>query len=323
MDLLKGFHSEFAWFIYGMLILATVWFFMGGPNNETAHEGAYIEPPAPLDSGRVYGTYYEGGDINQPQTLNLPQGPGNFIRKADAIIESFLSQARQAQEVNVASFLTKKIYFEDFAKAKENNVDKEFLHIVGDDSIKGSERISGLVLRGSGLNKAIVIPKAVNLPVLGTTPEKVDVYLQPGGKAIITTGRSPIGSSFRVNKCMGYLQQFQNFYPDIANICPPPANEIKSFGPANDTICVEFVEKTPRCTIPQGAPPRDLTASCVNFLAEKLNYNACVANHKNDKDFYSKEWRLFLNQDSELWKNKNEIIRLTEANGTIIDSITY
>lgn len=318
-----GFHSQFGWLLWGLVLLGFIWFFTGGTQSETAHEGAYIKPLAPIDSGRAYGTYYEGEDAKQNETLNLPQAPGNFLREASFLIGDIFSEIKEVKDTRVTPLLGKKIYFGDTTKAKAKNPDGEYLRIEIDPYTKNAQNISGLVLRGAGFNTSILIPKAASLPILGTSSVKTDVILPPGGNAIVVSGRSPIGTSFRMNKCAGYLNQFQNYAPDLDRNCPYPADELKAYGPYREVACAEFIEKIPRCEVFQGAPPKTLSNTCVDFLAEKLNYNACVADHKNDKDFYSNEWRLFLNQPNELWKNNDEIIRLMDADGAVLDAVTY
>lgn len=318
-----GFHSQFGWLLWGLVLLGFIWFFTGGTQSETAHEGAFLEPPRPLDGGRAYGTYYEGKDRKQDETLDLPQAPGNFLREVSLFIGDALTQAKEIRDTRVIPLLGKKIYFGDMTQAKAKNPDEEYIFIEIDPYTKNAENISGLILRGAGFNTSILIPKAVNLPISGTSPAKTDAILPPGGHAVITSGRSPIGTSFRVNKCTGYLNQFQKYVPDLDKNCPLPTDELKTYGPYGEATCSEFVEKIPRCAVFQGAPPKTLSNVCVDFLAEKLNYNACVADHKNDRDFYSNEWRLFLNQPDKLWKNSGEIIRLMNAEGAVLDAVTY
>ena len=85
------FHKEFGWLFWGLIALGILWFFMGGPSKETARGGAYIKPPAPLDSGRVYGNYYEGTPSVQKQKLDLPEAPANLIRFIEAPIRKLLN----------------------------------------------------------------------------------------------------------------------------------------------------------------------------------------------------------------------------------------
>ena len=81
MGFFKHFHNHFGWLFWGLIILGFVWFFTGGLLRDSSHEGLYLKPPAPLDSGQVYGKYYAGptGTSTQKEKLDIPQWPGNFV----------------------------------------------------------------------------------------------------------------------------------------------------------------------------------------------------------------------------------------------------
>ena len=72
--------------------------------------------------------------------------------------------------------------------------------------------ITGLIMRNI-LGKSAVIAGASNLPYQGRINEVADVIVGPGSSIYIIQGISPLGVSFRVNKCIGYLAQYQDFYP--------------------------------------------------------------------------------------------------------------
>jgi hypothetical protein len=64
-------------------------------------------------------------------------------------------------------------------------------------------------------------------------------------------------------------------------------------------------------------------AECHSFIKEKVNYNGCVASHKNDSGFFKSEWRVYLGKNDELWKNKREMIILYDQQGKVIDQLSY
>lgn len=323
MDILKGLHKEFGWFIWGLVGLGAIWFFTGGPNNATARGGQYIKPLAPIDSGEVYGKYYAGSPVKSGETLDLPQSPADVVRTAGSKIEDFFTESEKAKQIHITSLLAKRISFDGIAGAKASDANEEYLRILASEYAKGPIAVSGLLLRGTGYDSAVLVPRAVELPILGASATKKDVYLPPGGRALVSSGRSPIGTSFRANMCTGYLDQFQNYAPDLRRECPTPLEELRQTELVGEEACVEFVEKIPRCRIYQGKLPNSLSGACRVFVTEKLNYNACVAAHKNDEDFYKDEWRLFLDQQEELWRDRNEIIRLIDAKENVVDAITY
>lgn len=43
------------WFLMIMLLLWVVWFETGGPQRQSAFAGPFMKPPAPVNTGAVYG----------------------------------------------------------------------------------------------------------------------------------------------------------------------------------------------------------------------------------------------------------------------------
>jgi hypothetical protein len=76
----KSLHKEFAWFIWPLVGIGLLWFFRGGPASPTAHEGQFIKPLAPLDSGEAYGKYYAGEPTAKTEKIDLPEAPTTIIR---------------------------------------------------------------------------------------------------------------------------------------------------------------------------------------------------------------------------------------------------
>lgn len=322
MDILIGLFKEGGWFLFGLFLIAVVWFLNGGTENPEAHEGPYLKPPAPLSTGEAYGGAYLSEDRSK-QSLDLPQAPAVAWRNVQESIADFASLSQEADKVHTKSLLSKSIYLDSVAGAQSSDPQKEYLRILSDDASDKTVDISALSLRGSAYGVTAQIPQAAEKPVLASAYEKSDVMVPPGGRVLISSGRSPIGTSFRVNACTGYLNQFQTFTPDLRQECPDPIEELKKTSAYDDYSCRAFVEGLPRCRAYGGALPPTMSAACKGFIAQKLNYNSCVAAHSSEKDFYRDEWRLFLEQTTELWKNKQEIIRLMDPNGATIDAITY
>ena len=100
--------------------------------------------------------------------------------------------------------------------------------------------------------------------------------------------------------------------------------KIKISGPnALNDACIDFIERMRTCTINAKPLPLTMQYECSSFINSEINYQTCVTNHKNEEDFYKSEWRIFLNRDEELWKAKRETIRLLDADGKVIDSLSY
>lgn len=175
----------------------------------------------------------------------------------------------------------------------------------------------------------IGIPQGVELYIVGEVNELQDIYLRPGESAVIATRQSPVGVSFRVNRCSGFLSDTQNFEPPLRTICmdprevlPPTVENIKSY----DDECVRFVENFGRCSYVTSTIEgfTELSQACRDKIQPRFTYNYCSSVHANDSDFYDeKNWRIFLNQDKIIWKENYEIIRLLDEKHRTVDVFNY
>ncbi len=316
--------GDFGWLIWGLVGIGIIWFLTGGAYSQSARGGAYLKPPAPLDTGEVYGTYYEGTPKSNDDTkLDLPRKPGEIIRKLTSGLLDLMKESETPEKINSSSPLSKSIRFDGVAGANESAVINEYIRIVSSDHAEAGVKISGLKLEGRSFESTVTIPQAVQLPVIGENSPKTDILLLPEGRALISTSKSPIGTSFRVNMCTGYLDQFQDYTPDLRKDCPSPEAELKKTELTGEKACVDFVRSLPRCRVYQGDLPSTISSACKVFVTEKLNYNSCVANYKKDTGFYTNEWRIFLDRNKEIWAQESETIKLLDSKEQIVDTITY
>jgi hypothetical protein len=203
---------------------------------------------------------------------------------------------------------------------KETYPEKEYVEVeVVQPNLSGADA-TGWVLENSQGEKASLGPISV-LPISGKVNSTEPLKIKAGDHLLISTGRSPIGVSFRVNKCSAYMEQFQDFVPPISGECPYITFE-RNFG-ALDSKCQVFIQSIHPCEANTRPLPSDVTASCKSFLDSTANYNGCVATHKNDADFYMKEWRIFLGKGTELWAQPNDMVFLLDEKGKLIDMLKY
>jgi hypothetical protein len=320
----KSLYSEFSWFIYGLLGLVAMWFFSGGAERDIARAGIYIKPLAPIDSGQAYGGKYISQDTASTKTkLKLPEVSSDIVRNTEEKVVNFFEEAQSISKIHGISLLSKTLSLDGVAGAQITPPDREYVRIILPNEAEKPETLSGLILRSGALGISVEIPLGTVLPLLGVAYHHEPIVLTRGDRAIITTGRSPIGTSFQVNMCTGYLGQFQEHVPELRKSCPNPIDELKLSGPYSESSCRDYVESIPRCTTARTNPPTTLSSACRAFIVEKLTYNSCVLRHQNDEDFFTSEWRVFLGRTEELWKNKQEIVRLMNAKGETRDAITY
>jgi len=277
--------TDLKWLIFVIIIIWFVWFFTGGPERERSQHGLFLKPPAPLDTGETYG---ELPDLKNEKLFDIKTRTSIF---RDEILIS------------------------DTRNAKEGDVNMEYIEIKASNTNKDSVYITNWTLKNS-LGGIITIGKASKLPYSGKINEENRLFLSRGDKAIISTGRSPLGVSFQVNKCSGYLEQFQNFYPSLSSSCP-------SINVQLEQECVSYVSTLPSCKIYIDELPSNLSDSCKSYIRNQVNYNSCVETHKNDSDFYKPEWRIYLGKNIEFWNNTSDLIRLYDQSGSLVGTSSY
>lgn len=222
----------------------------------------------------------------------------------------------------------------DFGKVKISNgypgsrADKpseEYVTIEAQYSNESPLSISGWSLESALSGVRVSIPSAASPFWLGAVNTLDPVQLAPGHAAMLITGTSPVGVSFRENICTGYLSQFQDFSPSLALRCPTPTDEIpvtvenmQRYG----SECIDVAPYIPTCQFPQQLPP-SLSPSCRTYLQTTLSYNGCVAKHASDAVFSENTWRLYLGSLRELWRNDHDALRLLDNEGRVVDVFVY
>ncbi|HEY4517304.1 MAG TPA: hypothetical protein VJI74_00220 [Candidatus Paceibacterota bacterium] len=284
-------------FLFVLLVLGVIWFVNGGPSRFSSTE-PFLSPPAPLGSG---GTYGSGSS-----------GQGGFF--------SFITSGGGVQKTpGATSSYSENVSLEQ-GSAGASKPGEEYLRL---RAVGASVNITGWKLRSRTSGNAVTIGKGAALAYSAQVNYESDIILKSGDEALLTSGRSPVGVSFRTNICSGYFEQFQDFTPPLFSNCPLPRDELSLVGPNNlSDSCINVIESMPPCRM-EISPPTDISPECSAFIIDKINYSQCVLNHKSDADFAGTEWRVFLNQDKELWKERRETIDLIDRSGTIVSTLTY
>lgn len=200
---------------------------------------------------------------------------------------------------------------------------REYVSISATSQLRHPISLSGWKLVSDITGKGVPFPKATNLYYPGVLTEESNPILFPQGKVIVVTGKSPVGISFRVNICSGYLNQFNSFNPWMQQQCPRVKDEDLSsipLTPKNDN-CFDYIDSIPSCQIPNRPLTPAFSPECADFIQKTPNYKGCVDIHRNDSDFYTNEWRIYLQRDERLWRDKREKLRLLDASGKTV--LTY
>jgi hypothetical protein len=291
-----------------------------------------------------------GGPEQQPRTRDIDRSEltdgQSFAREGRAVPENPYSIEEQLEDAQ-----------EELARAREHGTASPYEDMVEIRGGRGSERfaqteylelralsgnntnvpITGWTLESVVTGQRAEIGTAAALPYPGVVNTQTTLFLAPGEQVFVVTGSSPIGANFKVNRCVGYFEQFQNFSPSLRKECPQPVDEFDTFArlPVTNVrlerdereICRDFIRREiGRCEINRvnlrTVEPR-LNTLCRDFIEDTYTYQGCVANHQSDPGFFKNEWRVFLESPAELWREDREIIRLRDASGRIVDVYDY
>ena len=247
----------------------------------------------------------------------VPSGVSNYY------VRAFTEEA--AQRYVHSPYSGSVVFLDRVSSIKELDPNREYVVLLASNILSDSITITGWNVFDRQGKIAYEFPDTVK--VLGsdggghiTSPTTV----KPGDAVIISSGRSPVGTSFRVNKCSGYRSQFKNFVPTIKTSCPTPIDEFTRVGtvPFTDSVCYETVASLPACTTVTSIPA-GVSKECRDFLENVLTESGCVAAHRNDPDFFSPEWRIFLNSETELWKGRDNVLYLADENDLLVATLVY
>lgn len=175
--------------------------------------------------------------------------------------------------------------------------------------------VTGWLIKSS--NGSFEIPQAQEVYSFGS-PER-SILMGSGHQLRIYSGNSPRGN-FRLNKCMGYFSQHNSFVPDLPRSCPRPSrSEVSNLSGA----CQAYLQSLSACQVPVSNPPVSVNdASCQEFL-RKINYVGCVEKYRNDSDFFSNEWWLWVGDRLNILDPVHDRLQLIDASGKVVDEYTY
>ena len=361
MDAMKDLRA----FILIMVILAFVWLFTGGPLRPSSKSGWVLNKPQQKaaqevkeQTEEITGTkssapskeaaqnfssksssassplpYFRGDDGRPQPSSSSRYGVSYGDEKIGASASALLAVSGKSSSAKskIQSSSSQSSVRPDFAtlktrRAKETNPNEEYLEIKADKKNKSSMKITGWKMKGKiGLDVLIGKGASYIYASIASQPQE-DIYLKPGEKAVIVTGKSPLGTSFKLNKCAGYFEQFHEFTPELDTECPllrdeePPSNLI------NNDQCLDYIDRVSSCQTVVSIPYKyssKLSSSCQDYVTQNANYKTCLEEHKDDSDFYLPEWRVYLERSEELWKKKRETITLYDDKNNIIDSKSY
>ncbi|MFZ2167995.1 MAG: hypothetical protein WAV50_03990 [Minisyncoccia bacterium] len=312
-----------AWFFIGIFVfIFIIWVATGGPNHPLAFTGPSLSVPRPLGTG----TYLSfprspfgigGTNISLPGSSN----GGGAIGGGESV-PSLVGGMTFGEASPYRGIVSLNHYVSSAGAADPRN---EYLELSISQNASVPVDITGWTLQSDATGNAITIPRGTEVPTSGTVNAVQNIVLTAGTRAMLISGQSPIGGSFRENKCIGYFSSFQKFSPSLPQNCPTPSDELVSnygAGYIRDATCIDYVNKLSRCQVAL-TPPVTLSGTCQSFLVKYLNYNGCVEAHQKDADFAGNTWRVHLGRSNSMWRTQHEIVKLLDRDGKTVDAFSY
>jgi len=327
-----------AWFFVGVfLFIFLIWVTTGGPLHPIAFTGPTLAQPQELGGGDYLSLPRAPFTIGG-RTVSLPgssNGQADTYTLSNYGSSNFSAWSKQQGPAAYSPFFgTPSPYLNAVSirdRVASASTTNEYLEIRVPKDSNQSVNITGWILKSEVTIKSSIIPKGAGVLRPGTVPNLQDIVLQPGDRAIISTGSSPAGTSFRENKCVGYYSEFQDFYPPLSRGCPAASSELSAFyGPSlvYDPGCIDYTRTIGQCETAY-FPPDTVSPSCKKFAQRYFNYNGCLAAHGDDADFSGNTWRVYLNRVNSrgktvpMWRSKHEVVRLLDTQGKTVAQFTY
>ena len=319
--------SEFVGRIHTTAVAPTVISPTGTTTTSTRETGGGVSSSFSSVFSSNRGISFGGGNVynsNLERVRNVVRGEVLHTITSgigDYQARGFINEA--LDKYNVSDYAGDFVLLDRVSAIKETRPDREYLVILASNNIRNSVDITDWKVFGRNKKTSYRIPKATEIYELSSS-KRSNVEVEGGDLVILSSGRSPLNNSFKLNKCSGYQQQFKQFNPSIKTNCPKPLVELERDNtvPFTDDICYIEVSSIKQCeTVTQ--TPSGVSRECRRFLENVLNDEGCAKAHREDEDFFLGEWRLFLNSSRELWEDELNIIYLVDESNQLVATLLY
>ena len=207
---------------------------------------------------------------------------------------------------------------------KSNPLEEYFVILVSNDTPIPFSLTGWKILDFNG-KKSYTFGKGVSrLFPLGRNLRE-NIGIEAGTVIIVSSGKSPVGDSFRINRCTGFREQFKDFSPALKRACPNVREFLEKTTKSisfSDEVCYNVLSRIGRCEAVVGRTP-GASSECKAFIQEDLTEKGCVAAFKNNPSFYLPEWRVFLNSKKEIWKGDSNALYLLDNQDLLVATLIY
>ncbi|MFA6364958.1 MAG: hypothetical protein WCW78_01010 [Candidatus Paceibacterota bacterium] len=183
--------------------------------------------------------------------------------------------------------------------------------------------VTGWRVRGNRKGSEVVIPQAIAdiNPPYGF--QKGDIKLGSGQSVTMYSWRKDSGvPNIRLNKCTGFLNDLYAFSPSLPNECP----RVESARMAVFTgQCQNFLRSLSSCRIPTANEINQFTGPLdgeCRTIIDQQNYGSCYRVHRNETDFFSREWRVWLNEFM-FFDTLHDRLILLDKEGRVVNEYIY
>lgn len=332
--------ADIFFFLAIFVFIFVAWVATGGPQRPISTAGPFITPVTntgqeqegyggnwwdiPKTESNWWDSTWGGSSSRSSSNNSDTNSAQRELWRTQDTLEELQRETQDARLFGTPSPHKGKVSISNSVKPLESE-DEDLEYITLTSSSRENIDITGWKLVSVRHKTYGFIPRGTTLYRSGSVNQTAAIVLQPGDRAIVTTGRSPVGVSFRENSCSGYLADRQDFVPELRTSCPAPLDDFERFydGASRDyQACKDAVRRAPRCETPTD---RDgASDACYRFMRSYYTYNSCITYHANDRDFWGRTWRVYLGRTrDDLWASSNDTIKLLDANGLTVDTFSY
>lgn len=313
-----------------MVAVIAVWFISGGPSKTLSQ----------LESGPgFFSTLFGTGSSTGAFSFILPFQPTSTYKGIDLgyfasneedsgydgltdeeRYEAEQERIRQAQTFGDPSPYRGSVSIGSY---ETSGSETEYIEII--NSSQAEISITGWSIQSMVSGLRYPITTGANSFVMGSVNANEPIKLSSDMRAVIISGPSPVGVSFRENMCTGYLQEFGQFNPSLSLQCPAASSELPKTAQNVSTYgasCFTHLERTPLCTRASHTPS-EISAACSTFVQQTLTYTGCADRHRWRSSFLGGTWRIYLGGASNVWSDESDVLRLLDADGRVVDVLSY
>lgn len=208
------------------------------------------------------------------------------------------------------------------APPPDNGNESEFtLHVSRE--IDGTISLAGWRVR-SNAGGEVAIPNAIaDYNPFGTAKETPIELRQDDYVTVRSETRGTFTKSFRLNKCIGFLDSLYTFDPGLPWSCPAlyKNEELETFSGK----CQSFIHSLGSCETPSAQKWNESLinndATC-RSIVERYTYSECYRRFHSNDDFFSNEWRTITGVRMPFDQIHDRIL-LLDAQRLVVDVYAY